>query len=82
MQTLDVSERAEADWVQKVVDASVANIGFLESCTPGYYNNEGQPNGLLLRRNGTYAPGIMAFSKVLDDWRAEGNLAGIEFARA
>ncbi len=82
VQTLDVSERAEADWVQKVVDASVANIGFLESCTPGYYNNEGQPNGLLLRRNGTYAPGIMAFSKVLDEWRAEGNLAGIEFARA
>ena len=33
---------AEAAWVQKVIDASVS-VKFLESCTPGYYNNEGQP---------------------------------------
>ena len=55
---------------------------FLENCTPGYYNNEGQPNGDLIRRNGAYAPGIMAFSNVLDAWRAEGKLAGLEFARS
>jgi cyclohexanone monooxygenase len=79
--TVDVTEEAEADWVKTVVEASLMNINFLESCTPGYYNNEGQPNGELIRRNGTYAPGIMAFSKKLDEWRAEGNLAGLEFSR-
>ena len=77
---LDVAESAEEEWVKTVVNASVANVGFLESCTPGYYNNEGQPNGELIRRNGPYAPGIMAFAKVLDEWRDEGSLAGIEFA--
>jgi cyclohexanone monooxygenase len=77
---LDVAESAEEEWVKTVVNASVANVGFLESCTPGYYNNEGQPNGELIRRNGPYAPGIMAFSKVLDEWREEGSMAGIEFA--
>ncbi len=77
--TFDVTPEAEAAWVQQVIDASVMSVGFLESCTPGYYNNEGQPNGLLIRRNGAYAPGIMAFSSILDAWRDEGSLAGIEF---
>src|SRR5262249_33074138 len=77
--TFDVTTDAEAAWVQKVIDASVMSVQFLESCTPGYYNNEGQPNGLLIRRNGGYAPGIMAFSAILDAWRNEGTLAGIEF---
>jgi cation diffusion facilitator CzcD-associated flavoprotein CzcO len=75
----DVTAEAEAQWVQNVIDASVMSLGFLESCTPGYYNNEGQPNGLLIRRNGSFAPGIMAFASILDGWRAEGTLAGIAF---
>ena len=76
----DVSPQAEAAWVQQVIDASAASLSFLESCTPGYYNNEGKPNGLLIRRNGSYAPGIMAFSRILEEWRAAGDMAGIEFA--
>ncbi len=78
-QTLDVTAEAEQAWVKQVMDASVMSVDFLESCTPGYYNNEGQPNGPMIRRNGSFAPGIMAFSRILDAWRAEGNLAGIEF---
>jgi cyclohexanone monooxygenase len=77
--TFDCTVEAEEAWVQRVVEASVASVAFLESCTPGYYNNEGQPNGHLIRRNGAYAPGIMGFGKVLDAWRDEGSLAGIEF---
>jgi cyclohexanone monooxygenase len=78
-QRVDVTSEAEQAWVKQVMDASVMSVDFLESCTPGYYNNEGQPNGPMIRRNGSYAPGIMAFSRVLDAWREEGNLAGIEF---
>jgi cyclohexanone monooxygenase len=77
--TIEVSEEAEANWVKTIVDASAANLEFLESCTPGYYNNEGQPNGALIRQNGAYAPGIMVFAKLLEQWKAEGNLAGLEF---
>ncbi|MGE3076946.1 MAG: flavin-containing monooxygenase [Dehalococcoidia bacterium] len=79
---VDVDEEAEANWVQTVVNASVANVAFLESCTPGYYNNEGQPNGELIRQNGGYAPGIMAFAKVLEDWQSSGELQGLEFSRS
>jgi cyclohexanone monooxygenase len=78
--TVDVEQEAEDRWVDTVVQASLANLNFLENCTPGYYNNEGKPNGALIRRNGSYAPGIMAFSRILDEWRAEGSLAGLEFA--
>jgi len=81
VRAFDISEEAEESWVQTVVDASVANIGFLESCTPGYYNNEGQPNGELIRRNGTYAPGVMAFAKKLEEWRTERALEGLELER-
>jgi cyclohexanone monooxygenase len=82
VRTFDVTAEAEAAWVQKVIDASVMSLGFLEQCTPGYYNNEGQPNGLLIRRNGGYAPGIMGFASVLDAWRNEGKLDGIVFEPA
>lgn len=81
VRAIDVSAEAEAEWVQTVVEASAASIHFLESCTPGYYNNEGQPNGDLIRQNGAYAPGVMAFSKRIEEWRDEGSLAGLELAR-
>jgi cyclohexanone monooxygenase len=76
---VDVTPEAEAAWVEKVIAASVMSLDFLQQCTPGYYNNEGQPQGELIRRNGGYAPGIMAFSRILDAWRAEGSCPGIEF---
>ena len=53
------------------------NQQFLESCTPGYYNNEGKP-GDRSQRNGFYGAGPIAFVKLLEDWRAEGGLAGLE----
>ena len=76
---IDITREAEEAWVEKVIAASVMSLDFLQQCTPGYYNNEGQPQGELIRRNGAYAPGIMAFSRILDAWRAEGSLAGVEF---
>jgi cyclohexanone monooxygenase len=76
----DITAEAEAAWVDTVVAASLASLGFLEACTPGYYNNEGKPNGPLIQRNGAYAPGIMGFSKILDEWRAAGDMAGVTFS--
>ncbi len=79
-EVVDVTQEAEDRWVDTIIRASMANISFLEQCTPGYYNNEGQPNGELIRQNGAYAPGIMAFSNVLDAWKADGKLEGLVFA--
>ncbi len=82
VRALDVSEAAEEEWVQKVIASTAGSVRFLEACTPGYYNNEGQPNSILVRQNGSYGPGIVAFARLLEDWRNEGSLAGLELDRA
>jgi cyclohexanone monooxygenase len=74
---LEASEAAESAWVQTILDLARDNQKFLESCTPGYYNNEGRP-GERSVRNGFYGAGPIAFVKVLEDWRAEGRLTGLE----
>jgi cyclohexanone monooxygenase len=74
---IEASEEAEAAWVDTIVSLAMTNIEFFESCTPGYYNNEGKP-GERSVRNGFYGAGPVAFFKVLADWRAKGDLAGLE----
>jgi cyclohexanone monooxygenase len=63
--------------VQTIVDLSQMNLAFLESCTPGYYNNEGKPAARSVR-NGWYGGGSPAFIRVLEEWRARGDLDGLE----
>ena len=50
---------------------------FLEECTPGYYNREGQPSRGV-SQNSPYIPGINAFNQLLARWRDKGELEGME----
>jgi cyclohexanone monooxygenase len=50
---------------------------FQAECTPGYYNNEGQPNPISVQ-NGAYGAGPTKFFKVIDAWREEGSMEGLE----
>jgi len=77
--TVEVSEPAEAAWVQTIIDLSRMGMAFLEECTPGYYNNEGKP-GERAAQNGFYGGGSEAFFQLLRDWRAAGKLDGLEIA--
>ena len=79
VERIEASEAAEAAWVQTIVDLAANNMKFLEACTPGYYNNEGKP-GDRSTRNSSYGAGAIAFIKVLEDWRADGTLAGLELS--
>ncbi|HEY2359007.1 MAG TPA: NAD(P)/FAD-dependent oxidoreductase [Phenylobacterium sp.] len=74
---IEASEEAEKAWVQTIIDLSIMRQKFLEECTPGYYNNEGNVQAIS-SRNGSYGAGPVAFVKVLEDWRAEGSLEGLE----
>ena len=76
---IEAEADAEAAWVDTIVSLSQMNLKFLESCTPGYYNNEGKPSERSVK-NGSYGAGSLAFIKVLEDWRAEGSLAGLELS--
>jgi cyclohexanone monooxygenase len=75
--TIEPSEDAEKGWVQTIIDVAMMRQQFLEECTPGYYNNEGKPSVAAVR-NGPYGAGSIAFIKLLEDWRAEGSLKGLE----
>ncbi len=74
---VEPSQAAEEAWVQTIADNAIMRQKFLEACTPGYYNNEGKPS-VLAARNGPYGGGPIAFVAVLEAWRAEGSLAGLE----
>jgi len=86
----EVSEEAEEAWVQTIISLARNNMDFLESCTPGYYNNEGMPGQIGGRggsfigagQNGPYGGGPVAFVKLLEDWRAQNALAGLELTPA
>ena len=71
------SQEAEDAWVQTILELAQFNLDFLESCTPGYYNNEGKPSERGIR-NGFYGAGSVAFFNVIADWRAKGDLPGME----
>ena len=86
IRTMEVSPEAEQAWVETIVSLARNGEEFLESCTPGYYNNEGKPgevggkNASFIGRgqNGPYGGGSIAFVKILEDWRADGQLNGME----
>lgn len=74
---VEASQEAEEAWVETIIKLSLQRQKFLEECTPGYYNNEGNVQAMAAR-NGSYGAGSPAFIKVLEAWRAEGALAGLE----
>jgi cyclohexanone monooxygenase len=80
IETVEVSQAAEDDWVDTVIRLAVLAQQFLEDCTPGYYNNEGKP-GERSGQNGFYGGGSVEFFRILRDWRAAGGLAGLELTR-
>jgi cyclohexanone monooxygenase len=77
VRTIEASEQAEADWVNSIVKLARMRQPFLNECTPGYYNNEGQPNERIAR-NSPFWRGPMAFLKIWDKWRKDGSMQGLE----
>jgi cyclohexanone monooxygenase len=75
--TVEPTVEAEEAWVEVIRSVAILNRDFQNACTPGYYNNEGgeRSGGL----NGqTYTPGINKFNALLAEWRATGDLEGLE----
>lgn len=73
---VEASAESEQWWVDRIVALSQNNVKFLESCTPGYYNNEGKPAARSVQ-NGSYGGGPVAFVQVLEKWRADGGMRGL-----
>ena len=77
LSSIDVEKEAEDKWVEEIIGVSRFASDFQESCTPGYYNNEGKPNPKSAQ-NGPYGKGSRPYFRITAAWREEGNMAGIK----
>ncbi|NKB99960.1 MAG: NAD(P)-binding protein [Pseudomonadales bacterium] len=78
--TVEVTPDAEDDWVKTIIGFEGGPLGGLggPDCTPGYYNNEGQPNPTAAQ-SAPYGGGSIKFFQLLEQWREDGNFEGLEF---
>ncbi len=75
---VEATAEAEQAWVEKLVSGG-RRFGGQPDCTPGYYNNEGQPTGERgLRNMAAYPEGPLAFFSYIDEWRRSGEFTGVE----
>jgi cation diffusion facilitator CzcD-associated flavoprotein CzcO len=76
---IEVTAEAEEEWLQLLLTGPGPGIIGSPDCTPGYYNNEGQPLGRGAEFLRGYPQGAMAFFSYLADWRDNGGFEGVEF---
>ncbi len=78
--TVEATKQAEEAWARTILEKSRGAMGGLGSpdCTPGYYNNEGQPNPYA-EQAAPYGGGSIEFFELLERWRREGRFEGLEF---
>ncbi len=76
---VEVTAEAQEAWVAQFEDQPAGLLGNAD-CTPGYYNNEGQPFGRRERLNAArYPEGPVAFFDYIDAWRTSGDFEGLTF---
>jgi cyclohexanone monooxygenase len=76
---VEAEVEAEEAWMDLLLSQGrVFGGGFLADCTPGYYNNEGQPAepGTGIVAVG-YPEGPVAFFALMEKWRTDGAFEGL-----
>ncbi len=80
--TFELSREAEQEYVDKIIYLATRNPmapqngSFQQECTPGYYNNEGNLDGVPVQ-SGPYGGGPMAYFNELQSWRKAGGFPGL-----
>jgi cyclohexanone monooxygenase len=76
---VEVSEEGERAWME-LVDSGPEALLSSPDCTPGYYNNEGQPPTQADRRNAAgYPGGPVPYFNYIQEWRDSGKFESLEF---
>jgi cyclohexanone monooxygenase len=81
--TVEPSIEAQEAWVNTIRELAVDTSAFDLSCTPGYYNNEGNGFGKGVRSflGDYFMAGFYAFDDLLEAWRDKGDLDGLELKK-
>ena len=77
-QVLEATPEGEGAYVDEI--RSLQRIGqrFYMECTPGYYNSEGAVGNKSGFFSEMYGAGPLRFFEVLDEWRANGQMEGLD----
>jgi cyclohexanone monooxygenase len=75
---VEVTKEAEDAWIELLLSGPALGMIGSPDCTPGYYNNEGQPAANRQFFVG-YPMGAAAYFQYLDAWRNQGDFEGLEF---
>ena len=81
VKSANVSLDAEERWIADQLQASGSGIflgGSPDTCTPGYYNQEGTAKRYRNVKRETYGKGVGAYIKLLRQWRENGELHGLD----
>jgi cyclohexanone monooxygenase len=77
-QVVEVTQEAEDAWIELLLSGPGMMLSNPD-CTPGYYNNEGQPGGPGSQLWVGYPGGAVAFFELIDHWRNDGRFEGLAF---
>ncbi|MCJ7671153.1 MAG: monooxygenase, partial [Acidimicrobiia bacterium] len=73
---LEASTAAEQAWVDEIVARGERTAESAKTCTPGYYNAEGQSDART-RQGGFYFGGPTEYADILETWRSDGTMPGL-----
>ena len=71
---------AEDAWTAEIRRLNFVDTAYLDSCTPGQYNNWGDPLTDAYLQSGLYGLGPIALEDLLKAWRDAGTLQGLIFS--
>jgi len=76
---MEPTSEAEAEWCETIKAKALNTRAFLESCTPGYYNNEGHVTEGAGFVGAVYGGGPIEFYDLVRKWR-EGDKKGLKLS--
>ena len=76
---VEPTQQAEEAWVEEIRRLAIVDRDFMQSCTPGQYNNWGKEVSDIYIQNGGYGLGPVAWEDLLQAWREAGDLEGLAF---
>ncbi|KAF2152149.1 FAD/NAD(P)-binding domain-containing protein [Myriangium duriaei CBS 260.36] len=75
--SVEPTQEAEDAWVREIIQSRAKTREFRQSCTPGYYNHEGE-SSKVLSTQASHGEGALAWMEKLRNWRKMDDLNGLE----
>ena len=79
-EVVETTPEGVESWQQELRSKARMNDWFYEQCTPGYYNNEGQPGKNTIAWGASYGAGSIPFFRILKEWRESGTFEGMRLS--